>query len=163
MPVRTAIITDESWDPTDEEERATAVEQLHRHGIEPTVVYSGRDFSRIPGLNVDLLVVDFGGLAASYGSPVGDYSRSVMAWADEHPSSFVLLWSTMTSDIIASMLRDGMPDGGFDDTKGWWDPVEWPANVRALDTGWAREAYGKVKFGDWRRESWTRAKAWLGL
>lgn len=161
---RVAIINDP--DPysiiPDDRERAMVLDDLTDHGFEPKVVYSGTEFDRIPNLDVDLLVVDFGGAAQSYSSPVGDWMRIVMAWADNHPSSFVFLWSTMTADFIGAELRDRLPGGSFDDTRGWWKPVPWPDNMRALDAGWLTAGYGDNRRG-WREESWARARAWFGI
>jgi hypothetical protein len=86
---------------------------------------------------VDLLIVDYGGLG--YGQAMDDETRMLLRWADEHPGTLVLVWSSVAADEIAHELTQDR----YDDESGERVLPTWPGNVRSWHMG--------VAFGLWPR------------
>lgn len=78
-----------------------------------------------PHLKTDLLVFDYGGMANGYSSPFWDYCRKVVKWAEDHPSSLVVIGSSFTYDngIQRELLKsiDVEDDGIFGNNRRPWN------------------------------------------
>lgn len=55
--------------------------------------------------DVDVLVVDYGGLHGAYGDIVYRYSDAVAKWADEHPGKLVVLWTSFTCNMYRTVFE----------------------------------------------------------
>jgi len=154
MTQRTAIVLDtSSYTTSVETERDEVLKDLRREGLDPEVVHYGHDPLQLPETQIDLLVVDYGAL---WQLDMGDWTRHLIRWADEHPSSLVVLWSGMTADFFVSEM------GGMDELTGEFrDGATWPFNMRALHVG---NTYSALRRGDplgWRAEGFD-SFAWYG-
>lgn len=151
---------------TPDEERDSILKDLTRLGLEPELVFYGHDPLAIPfERQIDLLVVDYGIIATQGGAD--DWTRRLLQWADEHPGSVLLIWSSMTADGFVLELRDALErEMGKQlelDSDGEWTPP-WPANVRAYHTG--NRWYAKWGDGDgvdWLRSSDEYLRTWFGV
>lgn len=151
---------------TPDQEREEILEDLGRLGLEPVLVFYGHDPMAIPfERQMDLLVVDYGIISIQGGAD--DWTRRLLQWADEHPGSVLLIWSSMTADGFVFELRDSLERqlGGqleLDDDREWTPP--WPANVRAYHTGNAWYAkWGDGDGVDWLRSSDEYLRSWFGV
>lgn len=151
---------------TPDEERDEILQDLARLGLEPELVHYSHDPLSIPfEKQIDLLVVDYGIIAIQgHGD---DWTRRLLQWADEHPGSVLLIWSSMTADGFVHELRDSLERQlgkqlELDSDAEWAPP--WPANVRAYHVG--NKWYAKWGDGDgvdWLRSSDEYLRSWFGV
>jgi len=85
------------------------------------MVQFSTDYNDIGKKNIDLLILDFGGLTSGYGTghTIGAYQRNALKWADEHPGKLLLIWTAFTAHWIIEDIGEDF--GGR-------------ANVLAVDT-----------------------------
>ena len=137
--IRVGFLQDISED--NEAEQRMALRELAREvGGEYGVVWAGDGlaFAKIP--DVDLLLVDYGGLHASYSGAWDTYGHEVKRWADEHPGKPVLLWSAFTAACYSASFE------GFEREAG---------NVMSRYAGaWDFDGYPDL---------WDRLRSWLGV
>jgi len=75
--------------------------------INAKVVHKGRDPSALRTLQVDLVILDYGGIAASGAWDVATSNiKEVIRWAEDHPSSLVLIWTEMTQRVYKSEVEE---------------------------------------------------------
>lgn len=163
MSQRLAVVIDDmgTLHETPDEELDGILKDLRDDGLEPELVHYGHDPVAIPDTQIDLLVVDYGVIATK----TSDWTRHLLRWAEDHPGSLLLIWSSMTADGFVEELREVIERGGqsvYDDGREWTPP--WPANVRAVHSG--NKWYAKWGDGDgvdWLRASSEYVRAWFGL
>lgn len=139
---RVGFVQDFSND--NEEEREVALSELELWTKRPfEVVWHGteREMPKMP--DVDLLLVDYGGLHHAYGDAIEVYGRAVKRWADEHPGKLVLLWTAFTAACYKAVFEDFQSGEAnilmrysgawdFDGTPGFEDDVRmWLGATRA--------------------------------
>lgn len=132
---------------------------LKKYGLDPHLVHYGHDPLQIPETRIDVLVVDYGAL---WQVDMGDWTRGLLRWADDHPSSLVLIWSSMTADFFVDELRDKVI-GSFGSSDSDWAPP-WPNNLRAMHMG--SKLYAKWGDGDgvdWYGASVDFVSSWFGV
>lgn len=76
------------------------------------IVWHGDERAMAGMPEVDLLLVDYGGLHHAYGDALQRYGHSVRRWADEHPGRLVVLWTAFTSACYRSVFEDFAPEEG---------------------------------------------------
>lgn len=165
MSQRVGVCVDSmgSFHETPDDERDKILKDLRDDGLDPELVFYGHDPLAIPfEQHIDALVVDYGIIAAQGGGD--DWTRHLLRWADEHPGSLLLIWSSMTADGFVYELRDALErEGGrVDDGREWTPP--WPANVRAMHPGGDFLAkWGDGDSIDWLRASTDYVRGWFGI
>ena len=135
--IRVGLVQDDDAD--NELDQCLALHELRREtGREFDLVWSGgeRDLAAIP--EVDILLVDYGGLHHAYGDVVERWGRSVRRWADDHSGRPVVLWTAFTRACYQAIFEDFDPnaDNMFARYRGAWD-------------------------FDGERDFWSRLKEWL--
>ena len=72
--------------------------------------------------NIDMLLVDYGGLHSSYGDGIYRYGRAVREWADAHPGKPVLLTTAFTVACYKAVFEgDFEQDNVFYRYRSAWD------------------------------------------
>ena len=106
--VRTAIVTDIPLGGDEREDIQFIEECLRDYGQLPIkVVYTAINMSKLPDGGLDLLVIDYGGIAAGGASTVAESAlRYVRNWATEHPSCIIVLWTKFTVLVYAWVEED---------------------------------------------------------
>lgn len=163
MNVKTAIVLDNigTWGNTPEEERDEILKELRDDGVDATLVHYGNDPLDIPETQIDCLIVDYGAL---WQNGMQDWTKGLLTWAEDHPGSLVLIWSSMTADMFVNELRDTTPDDNVTSDADWTPP--WPANMRAMQMGntyyakWVEEGQDGVDYLIASREF---MQAWFGV
>lgn len=165
MTQRVAVVIDNvgTFTQRPEDERDEILEDLRRRGLDLELVWYGNSPHDLPETQIDLLVVDYGALW-QITDLMDDWTRRMVDWAENHPSTFVALWSSMTGDAWVDELKDRFEaQGGEVGVDGEWDPP-WPANVRSFHAG--NKYYAKWGDGDsidWLGESYERLFKWFGV
>ena len=163
--VRTAVILDAigtgHQSPTAEMEAIIA--DFAGWGLDLDVVHFSHQPLDLPETQIDLLVVDYGAL---WPLDLGDWTRGLLHWAEEHPSALVAIWSMMTADFFITEM------GGHEAfTAEGREGRTWPANVRAMHIG---NKYLAARQGDplgwqhatgtdWYAASVEFIRSWFGL
>lgn len=114
-PIRTAWISDivGSLGRSREEEVADDLPDLAETlGLELDLVVSDRGMEAIKDQKIDMLVFDYGGAANAYGNSTWNQFDAMIAWAEEHPSSLILLYSSFTSRMYGELLRSKADEVG---------------------------------------------------
>lgn len=100
----------------DDNEIESISRALDLEGIPHRIIADDVDPGAVDRHRADIVVLDYGGM-----SSMGAYStaafniRYVVNWAEDHPSVALLIWSSMTADIVASeMYRKEIGDAFSD-------------------------------------------------
>ena len=106
--VRTAILLDPSWSITQEEEIKAILSDLRRTlgrgRIKLVAVANG--FHVLENKAFDLLVIDYGGVAAHGSWGVAEWQlRRVLEWAREHPGGLAVLFTAYTRKVYEGELE----------------------------------------------------------
>lgn len=137
--IRIGFVQDFMRDNKDEQ--GYAVHELEdRIGGEYEVVWAGEESAMTAIPEVDLLLVDYGGLHNAYSAAWDRYGRSVRRWADEHPGKPVVLWTAFTVACYKATFDE------FDREAG---------NVLAR--------YADAWDWDGFPDIWERLRGWLGV
>ncbi len=126
--VKVAIVNDYygSTDETDEEERAWYIKALNGAGIPAVLVFGANvpyELKNAP--DFDLLIVDYGGMAARNFELGLDQVRVVRRWAEEHPGHLVVMWTYFTVKLYKELVAEvGDLDNIIVRSE---DPEEWDA------------------------------------
>lgn len=166
MSQKVAVVIDNmgTWHETPDEERDQILKELAEDGLEPELVFYGNRPHDLPDTaEIDVLVIDYGAL---WQTDTSDWTRSLLTWADDHPSSAVLIWSSMTTDLVLGELRDRYEAATPDDEQEYgsaWTPP-WPTNVRAMHSGSKFSArWGDGDSIDWLQGSSDWLRSWFGI
>ena len=160
---RVGIMIDASgtWNQSADEERDEILSDLSREGLEPQIVWYGHE-PTWPETAVDLMIVDFGALWQDW-NLMDDWTGRVVAWAEEHSGSLVMLWSGMTADAVGNQISKRAYSYG-DAMEKW---TAWPDNVRALHMGLSNDIdwdEGGGRDGvDWLNGSYDKLRSWFGV
>lgn len=158
--VRTAIVLDPiGWSgATPDEERDQILEELRENDLEPKLVHYGHNPLDLPETQIDLLVVDYGAL---WQQGMGDWTRHLLRYAEDHPNSLIVVWTTMTVDLFVSELTP------FNDATGWYEKATLPPNLVALHPGNSSPTRSGIdwdRYGDsvdWLDHSWNQIRSWF--
>jgi translation initiation factor IF-2 len=70
------------------------------------IVFKAGDVQGLVEAHVDLLVLDYGGIAhAGAGDIAAFHVRKVIEWAQEHPSSAVVIWTYHTQNVYERAVK----------------------------------------------------------
>jgi hypothetical protein len=136
--IKTAIIIDSSYnnDRNQSEIRGILATLADATELPLSLVASGTDTRILKEHDdLDLVVIDYGGLSTSYGASWERAEwevRTVCEWAREHPGKLVVLWTAFTHRIYAEGLEDDF--GGLDNI-AWrihLDSWDYDAGMNAL-------------------------------
>lgn len=109
--LRLAVVVDPlgSWEMTPEEEVLHIEEILNAVGVPveliPQTFYGGYS-EEIENTKVDILVIDYGGMTFGAMDTTIWQIRSACKWAQEHPSSLLIIWSSFTAEIYERELSE---------------------------------------------------------
>lgn len=106
--IRTAFLLDVSWSVSQDEEIELMLSVLGRclgsDRIETVAISNG--FHELADKTFDLLVVDYGGMAAHGSWDGAEWQiRRVLEWAREHPGGLVLLFTGYTRKVYEGELE----------------------------------------------------------
>jgi hypothetical protein len=125
---------------------------------------------------MDVLVVDYGGLHGGYGDAVHRYGTSVAKWAEEHPGRLVVLWTPFTSTLYRSTFEAEFGSGReqhlYDDYDGEYEtcwrchktqdqhvPTDTQNGNILYRYGVGRYAFDNEKNADF----WQKVRGWVGV
>jgi len=160
--VRTAIILDPigGGGETADQERDRILQDLAEEGLETKLVHYGSNPLELPTTHIELLVVDYGAL---WQQGMGDWTRHLLQWADDHPGSLLVVWSSMTTDLFIQELAP------FNDGTGSYEKAQLPGNLLPLHPGMTsryRSGIDWDQYGDsidWLENSWARIRNWFDV
>lgn len=151
--ISTAIILDNlgTFTESPDQERDKILEELKKIGLDIDLKLYDHLFTQIkPEDSYDLVICDFGAL---WQTDMSHESRYIMEWVEAHPSSLVMLWSSLTAEII---IADELSP--FNDKSGWYDSLDFPYNLRPYyPPSYTRN---RVKSG-WLKEGWVYGDKFL--
>lgn len=162
MSQKVAILIDNlgTFGETPDEEREDILRDLRKEGLDPSLVWYGNRPPVPAEIEIDLLVVDFGAITASFSGGYKDWTGEVIGWAEDHPGSLVLLWSGMTADAVGYEYMDRQ---NYQDSMEKW--AAWPDNVRSMFAGlsyqmdWEKDGDSV----DWLSASYTKLQTWFDI
>ena len=109
MKIKTGIITDRPLSGDIREDVEFIAHCLRAYGqldIEVVAEWPDGHFM-LPDGGLDLLAVDYGGIAALGSSAIAETSlRHIRNWAEEHPSCIVVIWTPFTVRVYAWVEED---------------------------------------------------------
>ena len=106
MTIRAGFVLDFNTTYTLEEECEYIIEELELMGLSDIEVVF-RDHVLDEGKKVDLLIIDYGGADIHGSSALAAATvRGVCHYAEEHPSCFVVIWTTFTKRIYEHELEE---------------------------------------------------------
>ena len=76
-----------------------------RLGYKLELVAHDRFMENVDRLDIDLLVVDYGGASSSYSDTPWTQLESACRWAQEHPGRLVLLYSAFTGKMYERLVK----------------------------------------------------------
>jgi len=107
--LRLAIIVDPmGWSqqgPDEEiEQMVETLEDVSR--IKMNLIASGQGAQVIAGKNLDLVVIDYGGMGYGSGDTAKAQISYVYNWAEDHPKSLLMVWTPYTADIYKEVEEE---------------------------------------------------------
>lgn len=158
MSISTAIILDNlgTFAKGPDKERDDILEELRKDGLDIDLRFYGHLFSQLPQeQGYDLVIVDYGAL---WQMNMEDQSKLVVQWAEDHPGSLVMLWSTLTVEMIVDDVLSP-----FDDSTGWYKKAEFPHNLRPYHAPNTL----RNRMQEWEEDKWIYGdkflKSWFGV
>jgi len=104
-----------------EEELEQISMTLDLEGIPHTIIADEADPGAVDRYRVDIVVLDYGGISAMGAYETALFNiRYVVNWAEDHPSTALLIWTFFTAQIVAESIYEKEISEAFDNT---------PANV----------------------------------
>ena len=123
--IKTAWVNDPvgSLGRTSTEEMIEDRDMLARSlGYEIDVTKHANSMADVQGQHFDLLVFDYGGAANSYGKSAWDEFDAVIAWAEDHPGTLVLIYSSFSGNMYRNLLQGRADSTELANIKVWHDP-----------------------------------------
>ena len=111
-PIKVGIVVDSrgGFDLTPEEEIEEIIKFFAMFDIPVKLVASGEHMGVINRKNIDLLILDYGGmLPGAYGVQVSQI-RAACEWAENHPGKIMIIWSSHTREIYIDELEEHFGD-----------------------------------------------------
>jgi len=107
-PIRVGIIADGLIDrELDDIEFIVMDNLLEEMSVDAKVVLKTHDVADIDTKRVDLLILDYGGIAAHGAWDIAATNvRHVIQWAQDHPSSALLLWTDFTRKVYENEVKE---------------------------------------------------------
>jgi len=107
MMIRVGFVFDELGNP--EKEQAEAIMELNEMGLtDIEVVLTDSNMFKMRDISLDLLIIDYGGMATL---PGGNASANMQIWsacnyAEEHPGTLLILWTAFTRVLYEKELME---------------------------------------------------------
>ena len=101
------------------------IEQISRmleiENIPHEIIADDADPAVVERHRADIVIIDYGGIASMGAWDTALFNiRYVLNWAEDHPSTAMLIWSSFTANIVADGIYEKEIDDAFSDA---------PANV----------------------------------
>ncbi len=108
MSIRTALILD----PMGGDDEADKIVEFLRDmefDVEPVCQGMGMHEARNYVGQIDLLILDYGGMTIGARDTCKWQVREALMWAEQHPSSLVLIWTWFTAELYQEVINEFKP------------------------------------------------------
>jgi hypothetical protein len=106
----TLVLMDETGAYTPQWQLEGIVEELQNNNIDIYVKKHSWHMMDLLKEKADMLIVDYGGVGIMNSATANSQLWAVCAWAENHPSSLVILWSPLTRRYYEQELKEEFPD-----------------------------------------------------
>jgi hypothetical protein len=104
------VLMDETEAYTPEWQLEGIVEELQNNNIEIHVKKHSWHMMDLLKEKADLLIADYGGVGIMNSASANSQLWAVCSWAENHPSSLVILWSPLTRRYYEQELKEQFPN-----------------------------------------------------
>lgn len=107
IKVRVGIVNDPvgALGQTPGEEAQDILLEMEGWDIEPVLITHGLGMHVIRDRNIDILVIDYGGMSYGAGDTAEWQVKEAITWAKDHPGKLLILWTDFTQRIYECELK----------------------------------------------------------